>query len=325
MTLRSKTVFVTAAVLASGCKDPVGINHHWRDPQVLFSDHGDGPTTAADITDLHAFVVGKNLVIAMSTNPAVPRTAGDYHFPTDVTFEINVDNDSEVFDDPGSSTDVQFFGGTIVRPDLISEDVTFRIRFGDDGVPSVERIVRGNVKENDKIANLFAGLRDDPFIRSSRNGRNVGAIVIEVPLPHVLWQDDLLLIWATTAVDGVDLPGEHRELFGRPFGGGGTFATNSLHPSEHLSVASVRPNVLIYDTSHPALFPNGRALTDDVVDLACLLDMNGDGVPEEVGICAPYNTDLARAAATGVPPATTNDLPFLSTFPYLAHPHPPAP
>lgn len=40
---------------------------------------------------------------------------------------------------------------------------------------------------------------------------------------------------------------------------------NFLHPKDH----GDRPEVVIYDTEKPAAYPNGRALEDDVVDLAC--------------------------------------------------------
>src|SRR5215213_1081238 len=79
------------------------------------SDHSDAPQSGgllrqdANLTDLHAFVVGENLVIALSMNPAIPPSAASYTFPTDLTFEINIDNDSAV--EPWDPTRM---GGTIV-------------------------------------------------------------------------------------------------------------------------------------------------------------------------------------------------------------------
>ena len=61
-----------------------------------------------------------------------------------------------------------------------------------------------------------------------------------------------------------------------------------------------QPDVMIFDTSRAAEFPNGRALEDDVVDLV------GD----------------PRVLANDQPFPDENDLPFLDTFPYLAPPHP---
>ncbi len=64
---------------------------------------------------------------------------------------------------------------------------------------------------------------------------------------------------------------------------------------------------MIYDTSAPAAYPNGRLPTDDVIDLACNLSSE----------CRVFNS--AGEGSTG---PTANDVPFLSTFPYLAPPHP---
>jgi hypothetical protein len=55
---------------------------------------------------------------------------------------------------------------------------------------------------------------------------------------------------------------------------------------------------VIYDTALAASFPNGRELTDDVVDLV------GD----------------PRVLSNDDPFPSTNDVPFLGAFPYLAPP-----
>jgi len=67
-----------------------------------------------------------------------------------------------------------------------------------------------------------------------------------------------------------------------------------------------RPDVMIYDTSKPAVYPNGRALADDVVLSACVLG----------GECRVFNAEMRPMTPR------SNDLPFLSAFPYLAPPHP---
>ena len=57
------------------------------------------------------------------------------------------------------------------------------------------------------------------------------------------------------------------------------------------------------DFSAPVAFPNGRQLTDDVIDAALGIVLN-------------------RGGAAGVGDAIDgNDVPFGSTFPYLAAPH----
>jgi len=71
------------------------------------------------------------------------------------------------------------------------------------------------------------------------------------------------------------------------------------HPRKHHLELGVQPDVMIFDTSRPAGFPNGRELTDDVVDLV------GD----------------ERVLANDDPFPDENDVPWLSGFPYLAMPH----
>ena len=63
------------------------------------------------------------------------------------------------------------------------------------------------------------------------------------------------------------------------------------------------PDIVTIDFSATVAFPNGRQLTDDVIDAALGIVLN-------------------RGGAAGVSDAVDrNDKPFLSTFPYLAAPH----
>ncbi len=272
---------------------------------VLASDHSDSPAGPAGarpdagITDLHAFVAGSNLVLSMCTNPAIPTSATSYVFPTDVAFEFHIDVDAAVSsDDPGGD------GGTVLEPEKIHEEIIFRIRFRDDGSAKVQRVMRGVVRNDPQIVNFFAGLRDEPFIRGPRQGRNSGCIVMETPLASVLAGQSTLLIWGTTRVE--DLDGPHQEIAGRSLRS--MFpeqnALNLAQPKHHLNHLGFRPDVVIYDTSQPAGFPNGRLLTDDVVNQVC--DLSGE----------------CRVLANDSPFPSVNDRTFLETFPYLAEPHP---
>ena len=152
----SRTMSFVAAVLAVGLP-------------LKASDHSDAPRTTeltrqdANLTDLHAFVSGGNLVLALSMNPAIPPSAGSYVFPSDLTFEINIDNHSAV-----SPEDPYQMGGTILDPSKVQEDITFRIRFGDDGQARVQMLVHGQRNGPMEMINFFTGLRDDPFIRGPR-------------------------------------------------------------------------------------------------------------------------------------------------------------
>lgn len=72
------------------------------------------------------------------------------------------------------------------------------------------------------------------------------------------------------------------------------------------------PDTIKYDPSMPTGYPNGRALTDQVVDitLAAVLLKLGPDQPLTAFTNPPLN-----------PPA--NDVPFAAQFPYLAPPHKP--
>lgn len=266
------------------------------------SDHDDTPLLRmlnrhdARLTDLHAFVRGENLVISLCSDPTIPPSAASYRFPSDVTFDIHVDYDSEV-----SPEDPDLLGGTILNPAGIREDITYRIRFNPDQSASIEYRRSDGRYDGIWLTGFYAGLRDDPFIRGPRIGRNIAAIVIQVPLASVLKNQSTILIWATSKVDTIE--GPFHDLAGRSLRSQEPefLALNTLHPSEHLARTGLKPDVMIYDTSKPAAFPNGRVLTDDVVDL----------------------TAVPRIVASDAPFPSANDLPFLETFPYLAPPHPP--
>ena len=69
------------------------------------------------------------------------------------------------------------------------------------------------------------------------------------------------------------------------------------------------PDVAIYSSRFPVLFPNGRNLEDDIAGIACNF---GDCVLVE----------LANANSRQFPRQTVNDKPFQAAFPYLADPWP---
>ncbi len=271
---------------------------------VRAADHGDTPLLKSlmrhdtRLAGSFAFVRDGNLVIAVTSNPTIMPaiTESEHRFPTDVEFRIAIDNNSKVtFDVPNELAE---FGGTIVKPNKIKEDIFFKITFNDDNEPKL----RSNRPELVFSAMLFTGLRDDPFIRKPRIGRNIAAIVLELPLATVLNGQPTLLVWATAKAAGIN--GPFQDLAGRALRS--MFmkndAMNTLHPRKHFQNLGFPPDVIIFDTSLPAAFPNGRELTDDVVDL--------------VG-------DTRVLANDGPPFPKKNDVHFLDVFPYLAPPHEP--
>lgn len=263
------------------------------------SDHGDTNALVAAgrhdarITDFYVFTRGPNLVLTMTILGEVPEPTNAFRFRSDVVYRFLLDRGAEVRFDESEQT--RLYGGTVADPSAIREDVVVEIRFADDGAHRLD--VSGLRPGTDSGLAFFAGVRDEPFIRSIVIGLNIAAIVVELPLRRVLAETDppILLAWATTDVAGI--PGEQDELGARayrsmlPDGQG----LNTLHPSLHSRTFGVAPDVVIFDTRRPAAFPNGRALTDDVVDLI--------GRPD------------------GAPFPSANDVPFLDTFPYLAPPH----
>jgi hypothetical protein len=284
------------------------------------ADHDDTPALKAlgrndaRITDLHVFTrdvalgqsgrVRRDLVLALSTNPMIPSEVAEYSFPRDLTLKIFIDRHSPVdFDsDPEATAE---YGGTMTDPANCSPDEVFTITFRGRGKPHLS--VQG-VEPGAKIE-LFAGLRDDPFIRAPRYGKNVASVVVELPLAAVVGHrgGSTILVWATSSVPGPE--GPVGDFAGRALRS--QFAENLVlndvpDPAEQYTQLGMRPDVVIFDTSLPAAFPNGRDLTDDVVDL--------------VGDQRVLSTDCPVPGNLALCDPTANDVPFLTVFPYLAPP-----
>jgi len=265
------------------------------------ADHGDTPFLQATgrhdarLTDFFAFVRNGNLVLAVCLDPTIPPDVTNYLFASDLTIKIFIDRDSLVTF--RNANDLATFGGTIVSPGSIQEDIVFEVTFDQQGSPVL--VTQGLSPSAQQQVSLFTGLRDDPFIRGPRLGRNIAAIVLQLPLAEVRSGQDTILAWATSKVDG--LTGPFQDMAGRALRS--QFPENDqmnmLHPRDHFNVLGVTPDVIIFDTLRPAGFPNGLELNDDVLDL--------------VGDPRPLSNDD--------PFPTQNDLPFLNQMPYLASPH----
>src|SRR5262245_13969663 len=241
------------------------------------ADHMDMPTSVgggvlarpeAQITDFYSFIAGTKLVLVMNVNPFLDPEVQTYKFPTDVTYKFNVDLNSAVT--VGTDVTSKEFGGVIANPAGISEDLVFQVTFDANNKPKL-RVTGSDSARCDLIrlrTRVFTGLRAETFIFAPFVRNNVGSIILEVPAIAVVQRQSKLLLWATTTLD---LPGgPFTELGGRalrsqfgPFTG-----LNALHPSQHVAAGFVRPDVVILDTSKHTIFPNGRALADDVVDIA---------------------------------------------------------
>lgn len=266
--------------------------------QVLGSDHADTNLLSqlgrhdAKIGDFYIFTRRERLVMAMTIFGA-PGSDDyvDFHFHPDVVYRFLIDRDSEV--SFGSQDNDRRLGGTIVYPERIKEDVVIELRFKDDGV-SYSLKTSGLLPAPTNSVSVFAGLRDEPFIRGTRIGKDIAAIVVEVPLNQIISDSGTLLAWSTTDLLG---HGDSQdELGGRAYRS--QFPENEelnfLHPSKHTEELNLPPDVVIFNTQKEAKFPNGRDLVDDVVDL------------------------LGRQGSPNNP--SENDVPFLPDFPYLSPP-----
>ena len=265
------------------------------------ADHGDTPFLIesgrhdARITDLYAFLRNDRLVLVVCLDPTIPEDVTEYTFASDLEVTLEMDNDSQVTFD--NADDMETFGGTIVDPGAIGPDVVFTFRFDANGALNVAS--SGLTPEADQDVTAFSGLRDDPFIRGPRQRRNVAAIVLEIDMDHVKKDQNTLLIWATSKVD--EFGGPFQDMAGMALRSQfvENDSLNSIAPQDHQTILGVTPDVIILDTSRPTVFPNGRELADDVVDLV------GD----------------TRVLDNDDPFPAVNDRPFLNEFPYLAEPH----
>ncbi len=265
---------------------------------MLGADHTDAPALAAAkrddarLTDFHAFIRKGNLVLAESLNPAIPTSVSKYVFASDLTIQFNIDNHSQVsFDNPA---DVKTYGGTVLRPDQIKEDIVFTVTFNDRG--DLQLNSRGLAQGASQSIRVFAGLRDDPFLVARWDSYNTASIVLEFPLSLVIKSQPTLLLWDTSKVPGFD--GPFQDLDARALRSQGDNRLNTVHPSQHMMMFNVPPDVMILDTSKPVMFPNGRELTDDLSSIMAN---------------PPRPPDQWRK----------NDVPFLDEFPYLGNPWPP--
>ncbi len=180
--------------------------------------------------------------------------------------------------------------------------------------------------------NVQAGIFDDPFIFPRFFRRDVVGIVTSIPLAALKppARHGPVLLWATTHdAKGVQIDHVGRSLRTQlpRFG-----YLNGKHPSEHVrEITRIHdkpsvmedvlatflapleahrhydsvPDVMVYDLTRPAKFPNGRWLEDDV---AQTLAAAGETLLLE----------LSYAESRQFPRATTNDKQFSRTFPYLA-------
>jgi hypothetical protein len=173
----------------------------------------------------------------------------------------------------------------------------------------------------------FLGLNGRSFCDGHQTdffaGRNVSSIVLELP-SSMLTADAAhpkIGVWASTNADATQIDrmgrpaintvlnhGEEKNQFnaGDPVNDWSAFGTRFVTELTALGAADptglahfLLPDILTYDTSSSAGFPNGRQLSDDVIDTELSLITNG----KITGDCV------------------ANDSTFSNTFPYLGSPN----
>jgi hypothetical protein len=307
----------------------------------IASDHADPMWLAEDeqeanITGLFFFPDGDRMVVIFNVRRGL---TGPPPYNLD-PFEYNVHMDMHTKVSFDNAEDLARYGGTVETPETISPDASIKFRLNNDTTVK-EQSFKG-LRSTDNIK-VFTGVRDDPFIFPKFFKKNVISMVVSIPASAFLPAVKTWVLWGTTnrVTNGeqIDHVGRsNRTQLGR------FEILNTVPPNEHVAVikkAAVergrvqnfllqaapplanlnqlsgflirhydeKPDVMIYTSTRPPGFPNGRRLTDDVAELTCA---QGD--------CPLQESSFIDTKQW--PRAVVNDKPFSSDFPYLAEPWP---
>ncbi len=290
----------------------------------------------ANITGLFFFPDGDQYVLILDVRRALTGPP-PYNLEP---FEYNIHLDFHTPLHFENAEDVARYGGSIEKPENIGPDATITFRLNND--TTVKQQTFKGFKALDKIR-VYTGVRDDPFIFPKFFGVNVITMVLSVPKSSFPEHAQSWLLWATTNRvsngEQIDHVGRsNRTQLGR------FEILNTLPPSQHVAAIKTAatsrkqvqdflaqaapplanlnqlsgflirhydtfPDVMIFTTTRPPGFPNGRRLEDDVAVLTCA---QGDCPLQE-------NSFID---SNQWPRATVNDKPLLKEFPYLAEPWP---
>ncbi|GAB5405491.1 MAG: hypothetical protein Aurels2KO_37220 [Aureliella sp.] len=295
------------------------------------ADHLDSPSVqvdhSVDINDLYAFQSPRNsnnVVFIMTVNPLAGVLSGTTFNPRAV-YEFGVDLDADAKPDYA----YRFYFSSPRRGVQRFVVVDISGRPGGVGRTGSASRLRGG-------GQVTAGVFDDPFffdLAGFNNGlqftgvdffagANVSAIVLEIPRANIPTNN--ISVSARTVVRGrqfdrmgrpaintVLIPAGKKDSFNKslPQNDVTSFTADVKASLVGLGNSAERatalagvllPDVLTFNTSDPSGFLNGRRLGDDVIDAELSLitegALPGDGV-------------------------NANDLPFRSSFPYLAPAH----
>jgi Domain of unknown function (DUF4331) len=289
------------------------------------------PANTVLVLNVNTGPAGSNFTFGRGI-PGVGNTKG-------VLYNVNIDNNGDAvtdvnlrvrFGEPSADGSQQFE----VRRNgklLISMDQGASTAFGE--APNI--VTAGDVKafagrrDDPFFFDLaaFLGLNGRSFCDGNQSdffaGRNVSSIVLELP-SSMLTADSShpnIGVWASTNADATQIDrmgrpaintvfnhGEDKNRFNagdpvndwRDFGSSFVSTLTTLGAADPNGLAHfLLPDILTYDTSSSIGFPNGRQLSDDVIDTELSLITNGKITGDCVG----------------------NDSTFSNTFPYLGSPN----
>jgi len=138
------------------------------------ADHRDAPTVdglpEGDITDVFAFLDpndSSKLVLAMNVNPfAVPAASAGYRYSSDFLYQFKIDNTGDAVED--LVIQVQFVGNGVPQTVQVfgptAPAITGARALRPTGTPTVTGSTEQVLSDASGQIQVFAGLRDDPFV-----------------------------------------------------------------------------------------------------------------------------------------------------------------
>ena len=303
----------------------------------LASDHADPLNLTdpnANITGLFIFPKDDQYVLIFNVRRSLtaPKpyelSAYEYVVSIDLTTPVTFDSDE----------DRARYGGTIPVPDKLHADVSIKVKLNDD--TTLKSIGYTGLKNTDRIR-TYTGVRDDPFIFPRFFKRNVISMAMSIPKNAFPDGQHDFILWSTTYANGkvsdrvgrsvrsqlprfpilnlyepkdqvekltkaknfLDKTYEYldgnKEWWSQAIGG-------LLQFTFQLRKYDLAPDVMIFTTRFPPVYPNGRQLADDVNAITCT---TGDCLLQELSF-----------VEGKWPRAIKNDKDFLPDFPYLAEP-----
>jgi hypothetical protein len=291
-------------------KKDYSMSHHYSGPDFGFPQ-GDA---RLDFTDLYAFPkpgeTGKSILIvnvhpSAGENPPGPTTTEP--FAPEAVYELKIDTDGDAVADIAYRVRFSAFERGTQTASVLRVDGPQAAGNGDGGKMIVERapVSLGREAKVTEAGDTHLQFTGDDFFAN----KDVCSIVLELPNSALGAKE--VRLWARTLTpdDGggwrqvergarpaqaVILVEERDAYLGGEPATDGRFLASFAHALEHTGgytsaeakrmAATLLPDILPYDSSRPASFPdNGRTLTDDAFDFFMRVLTNGKVNGDNVG------------------------------------------